>query len=62
MVMAVWLLIRVPPRLGPRAYAAATIVLAYAVVRKIVSRLAMELLPRERPVEGAGEPGPGSKA
>ena len=57
LIMAVWLLIRVPPQLTPRVYAAVTVIVVYVVVRKIVWQVAMEFLPRIAPAKTDDEGG-----
>jgi len=57
-LMGAWLTWRTPARLGPRMFAAASVVLTYVVVRRIVFRAAMEFLPR---VSGDGGQGAGDR-
>lgn len=45
-LMAVYVAFRVPPEPLARVYAAIAVVATYIIVRRIASRLAMELLPR----------------
>lgn len=56
LVMAGWLMWRTPPDLKQRAFAAASVLLLYLIVRRVVSRLLQEFMPKElrnRSVEGS---------
>jgi hypothetical protein len=45
-LMALYVALRLPPEPMPRLYAAIAVVVTYIVVRRIVTRLAMEFLPK----------------
>lgn len=46
-VMAAYLFLTIPPLLSQRVFAAVSVVLVYFIVRRVVSRLAFEYLPKE---------------
>jgi len=47
LVMAAYLIWQTPPALTQRIFAAASVLLVYLIVRRIVSRLLQEYLPKE---------------
>jgi len=44
--MAAYLFWKTPPKLGPRVFAATSVLLVYVIIRRIVSRLLMDYLPK----------------
>jgi predicted PurR-regulated permease PerM len=46
-LLAAWLIWRTPNQLVPRIFAAASVLLLYVVLRRLVSRLAMDLMPKK---------------
>jgi hypothetical protein len=53
-ILAGYLIWRSPNQLLPRIFAAASVLLLYVVLRRIVSRVLLEYLPRRSREEGAG--------
>jgi hypothetical protein len=63
--LAAWLIWRSPNELFPRIFAAASVLLLYVIVRRLVARLMLEFLPREdrrRPGDREDGPPPGAPA
>jgi hypothetical protein len=46
-LLAAWLIWRTPNQLLPRIFAAASVLLLYVVLRRLVSRVAMDLMPKK---------------
>jgi len=56
-LMAAYLIWRTPVALGPRIFAAASVFLVYLIIRRVVSRLLMDYMPKRHlpPSEGEGK-------
>jgi len=58
LVLAAWLVWRTPNEFLPRLFGAASVLLLYVILRRIVSRVILEYLPKEtggpsdRPTDG----------
>lgn len=55
LLTAIWVAFRVPAQLTQRIYAGIAVLAVYALVRKIVFRVAVEFLPREQKSRAAGD-------
>jgi hypothetical protein len=58
LLMAGYLLWRTPADLGQRIFAGASVLLVYLIIRRVVSRMLQEYMPKELRPPTTAEPGP----